>query len=217
MDQPVEMYWKIKLNETKEQLEANNFEVTIADGISDAKTIVLEKLIPQLKPQRISWGGSMTFVASGLYQALKDAKDMEVVDAIDLSLSKSELMERKRASLMVDLFITGTNAITEDGQLVNLDMIGNRVGALTFGPKHVIVLVGRNKIVPDIEDAMARIKDFAAPANAMRLDKKTPCSKTAYCHECNSPDRICNTWTITEKSFPKHRVKIVLINEAVGL
>ncbi len=217
MDQPVEMYWKIKLNETKEQLEANNFEVTIADGISDAKTIVLEKLIPQLKPQRISWGGSMTFVASGLYQALKDAKDMEVVDAIDLSLSKSELMERKRASLLVDLFITGTNAITEDGQLVNLDMIGNRVGALTFGPKHVIVLVGRNKIVPDIEDAMARIKDFAAPANAMRLDKKTPCSKTAYCHECNSPDRICNTWTITEKSFPKHRVKIVLINEAVGL
>ena len=217
MDQPVEMYWKIKLNETKEQLEANNFEVTIAAGISDAKTIVLEKLIPQLKPQRISWGGSMTFVASGLYQALKDAKDMEVVDAIDLSLSKSELMERKRASLLVDLFITGTNAITEDGQLVNLDMIGNRVGALTFGPKHVIVLVGRNKIVPDIEDAMARIKDFAAPANAMRLDKKTPCSKTAYCHECNSPDRICNTWTITEKSFPKHRVKIVLINEAVGL
>ena len=211
------MYWKIKLNETKEQLEANNFEVTIAAGISDAKTIVLEKLIPQLKPQRISWGGSMTFVASGLYQALKDAKDMEVVDAIDLSLSKSELMERKRASLLVDLFITGTNAITENGQLVNLDMIGNRVGALTFGPKHVIVLVGRNKIVPDIEDAMARIKDFAAPANAMRLDKKTPCSKTAYCHECNSPDRICNTWTITEKSFPKHRVKIVLINEAVGL
>ena len=217
MDQPIEMYWKIKLNETKEQLEANNFEVTIAAGISDAKTIVLEKLIPQLKPQRISWGGSMTFVASGLYQALKDAKDMEVVDAIDLSLSKSELMKRKRASLLVDLFITGTNAITEDGQLVNLDMIGNRVGALTFGPKHVIVLVGRNKIVPDIEDAMARIKDFAAPANAMRLDKKTPCSKTAYCHECNSPDRICNTWTITEKSFPKHRVKIVLINEAVGL
>ena len=217
MDQPIDMYWKIRLNDTKEQLEANNFEVTIAAGISDAKTIVLEKLIPQLKPQRISWGGSMTFVASGLYQALKDAKDMEVVDAIDLSLSKSELMERKRASLLVDLFITGTNAITEDGQLVNLDMIGNRVGALTFGPKHVIVLVGRNKIVPEIEDAMARIKDYAAPANAMRLDKKTPCSKTAYCHECNSPDRICNTWTITEKSFPKHRVKIVLINEAVGL
>ncbi|MBW2514842.1 MAG: lactate utilization protein [Deltaproteobacteria bacterium] len=217
MDQPVDMYWKIRLNDTKEQLEANNFEVTIATDTSHAKTIVLEKFIPQLKPRSISWGGSMTFVASGLYQILKDAQDMKVVDTFDKSLSAAESMERKRASLLVDLFITGTNAITEDGQLVNLDMIGNRIGALTFGPKHVIVLVGRNKIVPDIEDAMARIKDFAAPANAMRLDKKTPCTKTAFCHECKSPDRICNTWTITEKSFPKHRVKIVLINEALGL
>jgi hypothetical protein len=217
MDQPVDMYWKIKLNDTKEQLEANNFEVTIATDMSHAKTIVLEKLIPQLKPQRISWGGSMTFVASGLYQILKDVQDMEVVDTFDKSLSPSESVERRRASLLVDLFITGTNAITEDGQLVNLDMIGNRVGALTFGPKHVIVLAGRNKIVPDIEDAMARIKDFAAPANAMRLDKKTPCAKTAFCHECKSPDRICNTWTITEKSYPKHRVKIVLINDVMGL
>ena len=217
MDQPIDMYWNIRLNDTKEQLEANNFEVTIATDMSHAKTIVLEKLIPELKPQRISWGGSMTFVASGLYQILKDTRDMEVVDTFDKSLSPSESMERRRASLLVDLFITGTNAITEDGQLVNLDMIGNRIGALTFGPKHVIVLAGRNKIVPDIEDAMARIKDFAAPANAMRLDKKTPCTKTAFCHECNSPDRICNTWTITEKSFPKHRVKIVLINEVMGL
>ena len=217
MDQPIDMYWKIRLNDTKEQLEANNFEVTIATDMSHAKTIVLEKLIPQLKPQSISWGGSMTFVASGLYQILKDTQDMEVVDTFDKSLSPSESMERKRASLMVDLFITGTNAITEDGQLVNLDMIGNRVGALTFGPKHVILLVGRNKIVPEIEDAMARVKDYAAPANAMRLDKKTPCTKTAFCHECSSPDRICNTWTITEKSFPKHRVKIVLINDDLGL
>ena len=217
MDKPIEVYWKIRLNDTKEQLEANNFEVFIADDMSHAKTIVLEKLIPRLKPQRISWGGSMTFVASGLYQILKNAQDMEVVDTFDKSLSPSESMERRRASLLTDLFITGTNAITEDGQLVNLDMIGNRVGALTFGPRHVVVMVGRNKIVPDIEDAMARIKDFAAPANAMRLDKKTPCTKTAFCHECNSPDRICNTWTITEKSFPKHRVKIVLINDVMGL
>ncbi len=217
MDQPIDMYWKIKLNDLKEQLESNNFDVSIADSMSHAKTLVLETIIPQLKPQSISWGGSMTFVATGLYKTLKDSKKMEVVDAIDLSLSKSELMERKRASLLVDLFITGTNAITEDGQLVNLDMIGNRVGAITFGPKHVIILVGRNKIVPEIEDAMARVKDLAAPANAMRLDKKTPCTKTAYCHECSSPDRICNTWTITEKSFPKHRVKVVLINDDLGL
>jgi len=117
----------------------------------------------------------------------------------------------------VDLFVTGTNAVTETGMLVNLDMIGNRVAALTFGPKSVIVLAGRNKIVPDLEEAMMRVKNFAAPANVMRLGMKTPCAKTSYCEECKSKDRICNSWAITEKSFPKGRIKIVLINEDLGL
>jgi len=81
----------------------------------------------------------------------------------------------------------------------------------------VILIIGRNKIVPDLEEAMDRVKDIAAPANAMRLDKKTPCVETASCHECKSPDRICNTWTITQKSFPKGRIKIILLNENAGL
>jgi anion-transporting ArsA/GET3 family ATPase len=96
-------------------------------------------------------------------------------------------------------------------------MIGNRVGALNFGPKNVVVLVGRNKVVPDLESAMRRIKNYSAPVNAMRLDKQTPCVKTSYCQECKSPDRICNVWTITEKSFPKRRIKVVLINQDMGL
>ena len=104
--------------------------------------------------------------------------------------------------------------MTETGKLVNLDMYGNRIAAITFGPKHVVILVGRNKIVPDVDEAMFRIKNYAAPINAMRLDKKTPCVKTSYCEE--SSDRICNTWTITEKSFPKGRIKIILINEDMG-
>ena len=217
MDQPVEAYWKIRLDEIKEQLEKNNFQVFIADTIEQATSIVLDDIIPKVNPKSISWGGSMTFTATGLYGILKERDDMQVLDAFDKNITPEEMLERRRKSLLVDLFITGTNAVTEEGQLVNLDMIGNRIGGLTFGPKHVIVLVGRNKIVPDIEEAMARIKDFVAPANAMRLDKKTPCAKTAYCHECESPDRICNTWTITEKSFPKGRVKIVLINKDLGL
>ena len=118
---------------------------------------------------------------------------------------------------MVDLFITGTNAVTETGQLVNLDMLGNRVAALTFGPKNVILFIGRNKLVADVEEAMYRVKSYVAPTNAMRLDMKTPCVKTSYCEECNSPARICNTWTITEKSLPKGRVKIVLINQDLGI
>ena len=96
-------------------------------------------------------------------------------------------------------------------------MIGNRIGGLTFGPKNVIIMVGRNKIVADLDDAMWRVKNYTAPTNAMRLDKKTPCVKTATCEECKSPDRICNTWTITEKSFPKGRTKVVLINADLGL
>lgn len=217
MDQPINEYWKIKLNETREQLIANNFEVHIAASANDAKDIVLRGILPKLKPKLISWGGSMTFLASGLHQILSESKDFEVLDTFDKNLPPDEMLELRRKSLLVDLFVTGTNAVTEDGQLVNLDMIGNRTGALNFGPKYVIILVGRNKIVPDLEEGMARIKEFAAPANAMRLDKKTPCTKTAYCHECNSPDRICNTWCITEKSFPKNRIKIILINESLGL
>jgi len=95
-------------------------------------------------------------------------------------------------------------------------MYGNRIAAITFGPKNVVILVGRNKIVPDVKEAMFRIKNYAAPINAMRLDKKTPCVKTSCCEDCKSPDRICNTWTITEKSFPRGRVKVVLINEDMG-
>jgi L-lactate utilization protein LutB len=217
MDQPIEAYWKIRLDEIREMLEKNNFQVFIADTVDRVNSIVIDEIIPKINPRSISWGGSMTFTGTGLYGILKERDDMELLDAFDKNVSPEQLLEIRRRSLLVDLFITGTNAVTEEGQLVNLDMIGNRIGGLTFGPKHVIVLVGRNKIVPDLEEAMARIKDFVAPANAMRLDKKTPCVKTAYCHECSSPDRICNTWTITEKSFPKGRVKIVLINQDLGL
>ena len=159
----------------------------------------------------------MTFVGTGLYDTLKGQKDFKVLDTYDKSLSNDEKTQLRREALLTDLFITGTNGITEDGCLVNLDMIGNRVGALTFGPKNVLLLSGRNKIVPDIESAMERIKNYVAPANVMRLDMKTPCIKTGVCSECKSSSRICNTWTITQKSFPKKRVKIVLINEDLGL
>ncbi len=120
--------------------------------------------------------------------------------------------------MLVDLFFTGSNAVTETGKLINLDMVGNRVGAITFGPRHVVLLIGRNKLVKDVEEAMERIKNHAAPLNAIRHEGlKTPCMKTSFCMDCNSPDRICNTWAITEKSFPPGRTAVVLINEDLGL
>jgi L-lactate utilization protein LutB len=217
MDKPIDYFWQKRLTDLKTALESNNFEVFLADNKNNAAQIVLEEILPALKPRTISWGGSMTFHETGLYKDLKKNSELEMLDTFDKKIPKEELLELRRQALLVDLFITGTNAVTENGQLVNLDMIGNRIGGLTFGPKWVIILVGRNKIAADLDEAMFRVKNYVAPANSMRLDKKTPCVKTSYCEECKSPDRICNTWTITEKSFPKGRVKVVLINEDLGL
>jgi L-lactate utilization protein LutB len=217
MKKPVENWWKIRLDDLKKALEDNNFQVFLAETATEAQKIVLEEIIPSIKPKSITWGGSMTVFTSGLYDALKNSQDFEVLDTLDTSIPPEETLERRRQSLLMDLFITGTNAVTESGQLVNLDATGNRIGGITFGPKHVIILVGRNKIVSDLTEAIFRIKNYAAPANAMRLDRKTPCIKTAICEECDTPGRICNTWTITEKSFPKGRVRVVLINESLGL
>jgi len=216
MDNPIHQYWEIRLKQAKKALEANHFDVYIAENKDLAKKIAYNTIIPAISPQTISWGGSMTFVGTRLYEALKNDPRYTVIDTYDKSLSPEQSIQRRRESLIVDLFITGTNAVTEKGQLVNLDMIGNRIAALTFGPKQVLIFIGRNKIVPDCEAAVARIKNYAAPVNVMRLDKKCPCGKTGRCENCSSPDRICNTWTITEKSFPKHRVKVVLINEDMG-
>jgi hypothetical protein len=217
MDKPIDNYWKLRLADVKLALEANNFEVYLAEDANQANTIVLEDLLPKLNPKTLSWGGSVTFTDSGLYRELSEKSDLEVLDTFDQKLSDEQKHELRRKALLVDLFITGTNAITESGQLVNLDMVGNRVGALTFGPKWVILMIGRNKIVTNLDEAMYRIKNYVAPTNSMRLDKKTPCVKTSYCEECKGPDRICNTWTITEKSFPKGRVKVILINADLGL
>lgn len=193
MEKPIDAFWNLRLGEVKRALEANNFEVYLANDLQEAKGIVERDLLPKIAPRSISWGGSMTFLATGLYDVLKDRSDLDILDTYEKGLSPDELVERRRHALLVDLFLTGTNAVTETGMLVNLDMIGNRVGAIAFGPKNVIIFAGRNKIVPDLDEAMYRIKDYTGPANAMRLDKKTPCVKTANCEDCKSPDRICNT------------------------
>ena len=216
MDKPIEHYWHRRVADLKKALEANNFEVFLAENAADAHKIVLGEIIPKLGAKSVAWGGSLTFGATGLYEVLKNSGDLKVIDTYDRTIAAEDMLERRREALLADLFITGTNAVTEAGELVNLDMIGNRAAAIVFGPKHVIVLIGRNKIVGDLDDAVFRVKNYSAPVNAMRLDKKTPCTETAYCEDCKSPDRICNAWSIVEKSFPKGRIKVVLINESLG-
>lgn len=216
MANPINNYWQLKLDAVKQHLEKNKFDVYIAESAEKAKDIALNNIIPPLGAKTVSWGGSVSFVSTGLFHALKDNPDFEVINTFDKSLPEAQKFELRRLALMADLFITGTNAITEDGHLVNLDMIGNRVAAIMWGPKNVLLIVGRNKICGNIEDAMYRIKNYSAPVNCMNLNKKTPCAKTGFCHDCASPDRICNYWTITEKSFQKGRIKIILVNEDLG-
>ena len=217
MEKPVDHYWQLRLNQVQENLEQNRFEAYVVPHQEAARELALKTIIPACKPKSLSWGGSMTYTTSGLYDELKSRTDLQVIDTYNKNIPADELLENRRQALLTDLFITGTNAITQHGHLVNLDMIGNRVAALTFGPKAVIIMVGRNKIVPDLGAAMDRIKEYSAPTNVMRLDKKTPCAKTGQCHDCDSPQRICNYWTITEKSFPPKRIKVILINQDLGL
>ena len=218
MTTSTDQYWELRLENCKKALENNNFEVFLADNPVHAKEIVLEELLPNIKPETASWGDSLTLRSTGLLEAIKKNPDIHFIETFDKTVPREEVIERRRQALLVDLFLTGTNAVTATGKLVNLDMIGNRVAAITFGPRNVIIFVGRNKIVSNVEDAMERIKNYAAPINAIRHKNfKTPCRKTSYCTDCKTPDRICNIWSIIEKSFPKGRIKVVLINQDLGL
>ena len=216
MQAPIDAYYGKRLEQTAKALAANHFQVHLVPDAAAAATLVLTSILPTTGARTVSFGGSMTLAATGLPAALGQRPDLTVIDTLDHSVSAEELYERRRQALLADLFLTGTNAVTEDGVLVNLDMIGNRACAISFGPRHVVVVVGRNKIVPDVAAAMGRIKNFAAPVNALRLSKKTPCAATSHCEDCGSPQRICNVWTIAEKCFPRGRVTVLLVNQDLG-
>ena len=213
----MEKYWELRLDNCRGALEKNNFAAYIAQTPSDAKKIVVDQILSEIDIKTVSWGDSLTLYATGILQYFRENPEIELIETFGENISREKSMERRREAILADLFFSGTNAVTESGMLVNLDMIGNRVGGIVFGPKFVVIVVGRNKIVPSLEEAMNRIKNIAAPANAIRHAKKTPCTKTSYCMDCKSPDRICNIWTIQEKSHPKDRIKVILINQDLGL
>jgi len=217
MDNPVVHYGAVKLSAVAKALESNNFEAHVASDSDEARSIILERIVPNLGGGVVSWGGSLTLKDCHVKSWFYESPDWEVVSADDRTLSADERLERRRQGLLSDLYFLGSNAVTEDGVLVNLDMIGNRVAALTFGPRKVVVVAGRNKVRADLFDAMERVRSYASPANSMRLDLDNPCVKSARCHDCSSKSRICNSWSITEKSFPSGRIAVVLINEDLGL
>jgi hypothetical protein len=164
----------------------------------------------------VSRGGSMSLVEMGLWEELAQKPGVQVIDPFTPGLTPEESYARLRQGLLADYLIASSNALTMDGKLVNLDATGNRVAAMCFGPEKVILAVGLNKVVPDLDTAMARIKHLAAPINAIRLSRETPCAETGQCADCRSPARLCNMWSIIEGHRFENRIHVKLVGEDLG-
>lgn len=165
------------------------------------------------KELRISWGGSKTLDECGIREALS-----ERYNTLDpYALSKEEQNEAKRQALLSDVFLMSANAICESGEIVNIDGNGNRLGALIYGPDMVIIVAGKNKIVPTLKDAYARIKKVACPKNAQRLNRATPCAQEGVCGNCYIEGQtICAHTVVTRFSTIKDRIKVIIVDEELG-
>jgi L-lactate utilization protein LutB len=165
----------------------------------------------------VGLGGSETVLETGLVDALRKL-DIRLLDRYKEGIAKDAIDDMRRRGLLADMFICSSNAITLDGKLVNIDGTGNRVAALIYGPKKVIVIAGMNKVAPDLETAVARVRNTAAPANSLRVGADTPCAHTGFCRDphCHPPHRICCQLVVTEASMTPGRVTVILVGESLG-
>ena len=196
-----------------EHLEKRGMEGSYAATAAQARDEVIA-MIPQ--GASVYRCGSMTAVHMDLWQGIAKIPGVEIIDPFKPGLSFEDSLEPRRKGLLADVMITSTNAITLDGKLVNLDGLGNRVAAMIFGPKKVILVVGMNKVVPDLESAIARTKHYAAPVNAIRMGIKTPCAENGICVDCRTPARFCNIWSTIEGQRIKGRIHVKLVGENLG-
>ena len=162
----------------------------------------------------VSWGGSESMKQCGIPEMLKKSGKYNVLDRSEYTPDTIKSFYEK--SFSANAFIMGTNAITLDGILVNVDGLGNRVSSLIFGPDKVFVIAGMNKVVPSVDCALDRIRNMASPPNTIRLDKDTPCAKTGKCGNCLSPDCICNQIVYTRRSREFERIQVILVGEKLG-
>lgn len=163
----------------------------------------------------VACGGSMTLFETGVIDHLRSGR-YKFLDRYKEGLTPEEVKEIYRGAFSADAYFSSTNAITENGELYNVDGNGNRVAAMLYGPDKVIIIAGLNKIVKDVNEAIERNRNISAPANAKRLDRKTPCAKVGYCMECQSEDRICCEYTLIKKQSRGGRIHVIFINEEFG-
>jgi len=192
-------------------LKRRNMEAFYCPTAAEAVKKVSE-LIPD--GSSVTWGGSMTIRDMGIPQVLKDRKTLNVLDRDEVT-DREEVIKIYERAFTADVYLSSANAISEDGVIVNIDGNGNRVAAITWGPKQVIFIIGLNKVAQTVEAALARARSTASPINASRFDIKTPCQVDGVCHNCNSSESICNYVHFLRNS-PRGKHMVVLVGEDFG-
>lgn len=209
--EPKQKYYQVSAEQLIKNLENRNMEgyycPTAKEAVEKALTLIDDG-------SSVSWGGSMTLQEIGLLEKLKD-KNLSLLDR-STATDDEEKAEIYYRALNCDYYLMSSNAITQDGKLVNIDGNGNRIAALIYGPRNVIIIAGMNKVTKDEESAMKRIRNHASPTNAIRLEQETPCTKTGKCHECLVDDCICCQVLVTRKSRHDNRIKVILVGEELG-
>jgi hypothetical protein len=205
--------WHLDLRARKcvEALQKSGFEAEYRATPMEVRERVLRECD---KAESIGFGGSLTMGEMGIYDALAGTGKTLYDHG---RAAKEEKAAARFGQLTCDLFLTGTNAVTLTGALVNLDMNGNRTNAMTFGPKKILVVAGGQKVVADVPDAIRRIKTTVAPRNTKRLGLNTPCASSGFCEDCNSPQRICRVYSIIERKPAHSDIAVVLCGEPLGL
>ena len=208
---PIEIRNEKAAGKVIKNLARRNIEAFYCPTAQEAVAKVLE-MIPQ--GSSITWGGSMSIRDIGIPAALAEAGKYEVYDR-DKAPDRAAATEIYLKAFTCDYYLSSANAITEDGVIVNIDGTGNRVAAITFGPRNVIFIIGMNKLTQDTDSALARARSLAAPVNTARFDIQTPCKLDGVCHNCLSDDCICNYIHYLRHS-PKGKHKVILVGESIG-
>ena len=211
MADPRKMYYDKRGEILVKNLTGHGFEAYYCENREAALSKALE-LIP--KGTTVGWGGAMSAQQIGLLDAM-NAGEYNAIDR-DKAPNPEEREKAMRACLQADYFITGANALSIDGQMVNIDGVGNRVGAIVYGPKYIVVIAGMNKVTDSLESAVIRARTVAAPMNKQRFPLQTPCAVTGVCGNCKT-EGICNQLLITRNSKPIGRIKVILVGEELGL
>lgn len=200
-----------RLERTRAAIEKNRMMAYVVDTAAEVAPLVKSLL---REGDSVSNGGTMTLGECGLYDLLRGG-DYDYIDR-DAATTPEGKLDCSRRALSSDWYIASANAIAETGEIVEMDGTGNRVAALCFGPKNVLLIAGRNKIAPTLEDARARVRQTASPANTHRFSAATPCATTGQCVDCSSPGRICSMELILHQQMIENRIRVILVNEDLG-